>query len=95
MHQKFDDSKGSFSDCLHNCARYHLFSSKRTLLREERETPAEQNLLSVNEDTALPISLEAEIIEQHIEHLTAREKIYVIEHLLEGYSYKVSIHGGR
>ncbi|WP_258176507.1 hypothetical protein [Bacillus atrophaeus] len=63
-----DESKGSFSEYAYTTVRGSILSHLNgTILREERETPAEQNLLSVNEDTALPISLETEIIEQHIE----------------------------
>ena len=88
-YQKFDESKGSFSAYAYTTVRGTILSHlKGTILYEERETPAEQNLLSLNEDPALPVPLESEIIKQHIEHLTGREKIYVIEHLLEGYSYK-------
>lgn len=88
-HQKFDESKGSFSAYAYTTVRGTILSYlKGNALREERETPAEYDLLALNEDPAPIVPLEADTISQYIEHLTPREKIYVIEYLLEGYSYK-------
>jgi len=62
-YQKFDENKGSFSAYAYTTVRGTILSHlKGTILYEERETPAEQNLLSLNEDPALPVPLESEII---------------------------------
>ena len=88
-YQKFDENKGSFSAYAYTTVRGTILSYlKGNALREARETPAEYDLLALNEDPAPIVPLEADTINQYIEHLTPREKIYVIEYLLEGYSYK-------
>ncbi|TYR79735.1 sigma-70 family RNA polymerase sigma factor [Priestia megaterium] len=88
-YQKLDDSKGSFSAYAYTTVRGTILSHlNATAQREERETPTEDFVLSSNEDQSLPVLLEQSIIAEQIESLTSREKIYVQEYLLKGYSYK-------
>lgn len=88
-YQKFDESKGSFSAYAYSTVRGTiLMELKTSVKRDEREALTEDTLLVTHPDDSLPVALQSSIIHEMIEHLTPREKIYILEYLLGGYSYR-------